>query len=174
MIAPKRSPRLALALERQSERLVMPFTAWPTYILIPIGIIMILSAFVPLEVNSRLFSRARPLQLSGDEAPPTNLWFAVSPTESGISITSKDGKVFELNSAVPVDKRAEEFRSYLVERKEELIRTNVLANHIDPNTSLVVLSADERLTYFHLRPVVYALASAGITRYAFEGRIIKK
>lgn len=174
MIAPKRSPRLALALERQAERLVMPFTAWPAYLLIPVGIILILSAFVPLEVNSRLFSRAHPLQLSGEEAPPTSLWFAVAPTNSGISVTSIDGKVFELSNTAPAETRAEELRSYLLERKEDLIKSNVLANHLDPNATLVVLSADERLTYFHLRPVVYALASAGITRYAFEGRIIKK
>ena len=174
MIAPKRSPRLALALERQAERLVMPFTAWPAYILIPVGMIMILSAFIPLETNQRLFSRARPLQLSGEEASPTDLWFAVAPTDSGISITTIDGKVFELKNSEPEEKRGEEFRAYLKERKEELIKSKTLANQIDPSSTLVVLSGDERLTYVHLRPVVYALASAGVTRYAFEGRIIKK
>jgi hypothetical protein len=152
----------------------MPFTAWPAYVLIPVGMIMILSAFVPLEINPRLFSRARPLQLAGEEAPPTDLWFAVAPTESGVSVTSIDGKIFELNNSAPEGKRGEEFGNFLKQRKEELINNKILANEIDPDSTLVVLSADEQLTYFHLRPVVYALASAGFTRYAFEGRIIKK
>lgn len=174
MIAPKRSPRIALALERQADRLVMPFTAWPTYVLIPVGIILILSAFLPLELNERLVSQAKPLQLSGPEAPATNLWFAIAPTKDGVSITSIDGHVFQLSDNTPDAERGAAFRAYLREVKASVIESTTLANRIDQNSSLVVLSADERLNYYHLRPVIYALASAGVTRYAFEGRILKK
>lgn len=174
MMAPKRSPRIALALDRQAHRLVMPFTAWSTYALIPVGIIVILSAFIPLEINPRLFSQAKPLQISGPEAPPTSLWFAVAPTKEGISISTTDGKSFELKNDEREKERGEAFREYLSERKKELIKEKTLANRVDDQSTLVVLSADERLTYFHLRPVIYALASAGVTRYAFEGRIGKE
>lgn len=173
MIAPKKSPRIALALERQSERLAVPFTVWPTYVLIPVGFMLLLSLFIPIEVNPRLFSLAKPLQLSGEEEQPSSLWFAVAPSKAGVSISTIDGQVFEMSNDVPEEKRGEEFRAYLKGKSQSIIQASALANRLDQRSSLVVLSADERLTYYHLRPVIYALASAGITRYAFEGRILK-
>lgn len=173
MIAPKRSPRVALALDRQRARLTMPFTAWPTYVFIPLGFMLILSLFIPIEINPRLFSKAKPLQLSGEEAPGVNLWFAIAPSKNGISITTLDGHLFEFNNDVPEHQRGEKFRAYVKSAAKSVIETAALAHRLDENSSLVILSADEQLTYYHLRPVIYALASAGITRYAFEGRIVK-
>ena len=43
-----------------------------------------------------------------------------------------------------------------------------LLNEAISNQLIVVLAIDQKLKYSHIRPILYALAEAGINQYAFE------
>ena len=74
-----------------------------------------------------------------------------------------------LQQADPADFAA--FRDYLegVLKKEAV--SFALNMEAPPTRMTAVLAVDERLTYAHIRPFLYTLASVGITQYGFETKI---
>ncbi|MCX6125743.1 MAG: hypothetical protein NTV34_13505 [Proteobacteria bacterium] len=167
-----RSSKILASFTRQKARLAMPYTATPAILLIPVGFMCLLLIFVSVETNPRLFSTAKPVQLVLEEFVGGRLWYSVAPYEQGIRIISDSGKFFDLQGEINAAALTE-FSSHLKLRMQKILADVAVANRMDKSTSFVILSVDERLTYSHLRPVIYALADAGVTRYAFESRILK-
>lgn len=173
MTLQKQSSKLQAALLRQRERLAVPFTANPVILFIPFGLMCLLLIYVSLETSPRIYSNAKPLLLNHKEESPTfTLHYTIAPAPEGLRIVSNNGDIFSLNGQQD-DKGLDLFTNSLKSSIRSTINDVALANRMDEQTSFVVLTLDERLTYAHVRPVIYALASAGITRYGFEGRILK-
>lgn len=172
MIVPARSPKMASAFARVQSRLAMPFTATPAFLFIPVGFAALLLIYTALETNPRLLSTAKPIALAGNEADEAPLWYSVAPDKDGIVVTSNTGEAFQIQNEHQ-DAGIKKLGAHLKDRGSDSMLDVALSNRMDQRNAFVVLSVDERLTYFHVRPVIYALASAGITRYGFEGRILK-
>lgn len=173
MNIPTRSPVIAASLMRQKARLSMPLTTNLGVLLLPIGLMSLLLIYVSVETNPRIFSTAKPLQLNlPAEEDNAKLWFSLAPSEQGIVIVSNSGESFDL-VAKDGETDLTAFTEHLKARVMAVISDVAIANRMDAKSSFVVLSVDERLTYSHVRPVIYALAEAGITRYGFEGRVLK-
>ncbi len=168
----RRHPQIELAFLRLRSRLTdLPTNAFTT-LFIPVGFISLLLIFVSLEVNKRLKSQATPLVLEGDAARSTTMWYSVAPQQDGgLTIASNDGNHF----AIAQDGQGfVSFEEHLIAKKKQVLQDVMLANRMDETSSMVVLSVDESLTYAHIRPVIYALSRAGISRYGFEGRVLEQ
>jgi hypothetical protein len=173
MIGVHRSDKIARSLLRQRERLTMAWTWNATYALLPMGLISVLLIFTSLETNKRIRSSAKPINLVGIESFESKLWFSIAPSKEGIRITTRDGDLFEIENS---DQKltSEKFEAHVRQASKKSLVDIALANRMTNHSTFVVLSVDETLTYYHVRPVVYALANAGITNYGFEGRIVSE
>jgi hypothetical protein len=172
MILQKRSQKLQSAFRRQQDRLVMPFTANPAWFLLPTGLVSLLLVYVSLETNPRIYSSAKPVQLSQEVRPSEGIWYSIAPSESGLRIVSDQGDYFDVSA----DSSPEELANLTAQikiRMKSVLSDVALAKRLTNSSTFVVLSVDERLSYAHIRPMIYSLAAAGVTRYGFEGRILK-
>ncbi|MCX6119378.1 MAG: hypothetical protein NT027_17705 [Proteobacteria bacterium] len=175
MIISRKHPQIELAFDRIRQRIHGSNTFPITTLFIPVGFISLLMIFVALETNKRIKSLATPLILSGEPTTSPAMWFSIAPHEKGLAISSSDGAHFFIESqsqnGAPQN-QFKEFEEHLRSRTKQVLGDVVLANRMDSNSAFVVLSVDESLTYAHVRPVIYALANAGISKYGFEGRVL--
>ncbi len=63
------------------------------------------------------------------------------------------------------------FIKYLDERVREIAFKTTLDMEVDRDRIRAVLAIDQKLKYFHVRPLLYALAEAKISHYGFETRM---
>jgi biopolymer transport protein ExbD len=169
MMISRKSPQIELAFVRLRENLSKGERGVPVALFIPVGFIALLMVFVALETNQRIKSLASPMTLEGEPAKETSLWYSIAPVEDGLLIAGNDGQSFNVSAT---GEGYQEFENHLMERRKQLISDLTLANRMDGNSTFVILSVDEQLTYAQVRPVVYSLAKAGITKYGFEGKIL--
>ena len=169
----KRMPKVEDSFSRLTTRLEMGFTASPFYAFAAIGFIVLLSIFTSLEINPRVQSIGKPIEFTGQESADAKLWISIAPQGEKIVLKGNDGRSFSwsLNGPSPIQRQ--DFEVYLRSRVHEIIQDSMLSDRMDSSTVRAVISLDEKLNFNHLRPIIYALASARITHYAFEGRIVK-
>lgn len=126
--------------------------------------------------NPRLAYPAQLLVLDGDsEESNRSIWFSLSAPDQTIIVTTDDQKIFEW----PLDpiktlqsKGYLDFKEFLKVRRKLVIENLVLSMDREgiETKSGAVVAVDERLTYAHFKPVMLALAAAGIRSYGFETR----
>jgi hypothetical protein len=112
------------------------------------------------------------VQLSSEVQPSDGIWYSLAPTETGLRIVSDQGDRFDISADSSPEEHAK-LTNQIRTRMKNVLADVALANRMMDSTTFVVLSVDERLTYSHIRPMIYSLAAAGVTRYGFEGRIVK-
>jgi biopolymer transport protein ExbD len=164
----KLPPPIFQGISRIRGRLEMPVEFNPAFVLIPIGFCLLLLVFTRLESDFRLLSSSVPVTIDKPEAPPPAIWFSLAPSDDKIRIVSRNGDVFFID---PNDVSAESpFPVYLKKEMNRVLTDTVLSARLEKSSGFVVLSVDQHLTYQHVRPVLYALANAGVARYGFETR----
>ena len=140
-----------------------PFPALISFILVTL-----LTAYVTLTTARRLGHPAALLTFPSDRDHIGGIWFSVTPIGEEIFIATSDRKVFHwpqnTRDLVPLD----QFIEWLKDASHLQIEAAALLKRSDSNQVLAVIAADQTLKYTHLRPIIYALAKAGISRYAFE------
>jgi hypothetical protein len=108
-----------------------------------------------------------------EEVTDHRLWLSVSNANGKILISSNDTSSFSWSEAGPSTEQYKKFKKYLDLRVKNLVIDTVRTGQIQSETLTAALAVDQSLTYQHVRPVIYALAEAGISRYGFETRIIR-
>jgi hypothetical protein len=154
------------------QRLSEPLWWFPYPILIAIGMVLILTGHLVFAINPRMGHPASLINFPAQMRPDSAIWFSMTPIDHDIVITTNDRLIFRWPQDLTPAQTTQPFVAYLRRRVAIEIDSAALLKRA-PNTPLtVVIAADQRLKYLHLRPVIAALAEAGITSYAFETLVI--
>ena len=161
------------AFERQATRLKLdaPFQALPLFI--PFLAVVVLSLFTSLELNRKLFSNARPVEGAGTLAEEKEVWLSVGIRNNMVVVATPEGESFSWPISGPNKGELALLESYLSQRARKLVADSVRRGLLDRHQNVAALSVDQSLTYQHVRPIIYALAGAGFSRYGFETRLFR-
>lgn len=161
-----------LAYVAKQLRLSEPLWWFPYPCLITMGLVLLLTGHLVMATNPRMGHPASLIEFPAAARPDSALWFSMTPIGQEIVITTNDRRVFrwpqQLTSAAPT----QPFVDYLRRRVAEEIEAAALLKQALSTQTTVVIAADQRLRYLHLRPVIAALAAAGITSYALETKSV--
>lgn len=141
---------------------------FPFPLLISFGLVLLLTAHIVFGTNPRAGSPADVIPLPAKAQQDSALWFSVTPIDDDIVVTTGDRKVFRWPQDVRGMKELQPFVAFLKQRAADEITSAVLAGQVRLSQSQAVIAADQRLRFVHIRPILYALAEAGISLYAFE------
>ena len=132
---------------------------------------------VMLGINPRLGHNADVIRLDAPSYVDTPIWLSISATSNELTISTADRNVFRLPLQKASDFSHPESTKSLVDYLKHKVASEIEASAIakDPrgHRLMAVLAVDQRLTYKHIRPVLYALSAAHITEYGFETELVK-
>ncbi len=126
--------------------------------------------------NPRLSYPASPLALEAEsDDAGRGIWFSMSALGENIHVTTDEKKTFEwpLDPEEALESKGyREFREFLDARRKRIVEDMVLSMDRDSieAKARTIVALDETLTYAHFKPVMLALANAGIRSYGFETR----
>lgn len=153
------------------ERLIKTSFWFPAPALISFALALILSGQLLPNLNPRLGSRANILNFQAEREKEGAIWLGIYPLNNHLILTTSDKKVFKLPLVIKDSNELREFREYLLDLLNK--ETVKLALNLDPNPIRLtaVLAVDEKLNFAHIRPLIYLLASVGISKYGFETKL---
>ncbi len=162
------------SFRRQRQRLDgMP--AIPLVLLfIPFFSVTLLTFFVGFESSFRPKSRIEPFVHESAPAVDHALWLSIGISESTITVNTASGETFRWPVEGPSQKDYEVFEKYMKAWAKRHLQNVVRSGQITADTNLAAIAIDQKLTYHHVRPVIYALAAAGVSKYGFETRLPQK
>ena len=161
------------AFLRQAERLTRENPLHVSLLFIPFFIVTILTIYVGFQTAPRLFGVGKPLEKISEISPDHEVWLSLAVKKEKLIITVSDGQVFSWSVEGPGDEDLEKLQFYLRQRAEEIVRDSVRRGQVDEVRGVAALSVDQGLTYHHIRPVIFALAGAGFSKYGFETRVLR-
>ncbi|MES2744866.1 MAG: hypothetical protein V4655_05540, partial [Bdellovibrionota bacterium] len=99
------------------------------------------------------------------------IWMSVTQNNNKLLIITDDHQRFTIPVLAPDLDAMRPFIKYLDERVREIAFKTTLDMEVDRDRIRAVLAIDQKLKYFHVRPLLYALAEAKISHYGFETRM---
>lgn len=149
-------------------RLREPLWWYPFPAVIAFGLITVLIAHVALSTSIRMGHPATLLSFPSEARPDGAIWFSVTPMGNDIVVASASRRVFRWPQNARTTEPAAAFIDWLKLRSQQAVEAAALLNRASAVQATAVIAADQTLKYVHLRPILYALAEAGITHYGFE------
>jgi hypothetical protein len=137
---------------------------------IGLGLNLIIASFFLPSINPRLGNPSVPFEFDGEPMEDSHIWFSITPIDNELVITTYDRKVFRWPLVVKNHSEIQNFIDYLKTATNTQITNATLSMDTNPNNFAVIISADQKLKFIHIRPILYALAEARISKYAFEVR----
>jgi biopolymer transport protein ExbD len=157
-----------MACERMRDRLSVD-PPWNPSALLLVGIVsVILVAAMVNGINQRLGNPSVPLSFPSQPQSDTAIWLSITPIDEKVVVTTNDRSVFTWPQNAATDTDTKELTKWLSQQVQTEIASTALAGMARSTQTKVMISADQHLKFLHVKPVLYALASAGITRYGFE------
>ena len=141
------------------------------YIFIPFFLVTILALFVGFETSDRFKSPIEAFEYTAAASNDHKIWMSVGLIEDLIVIKTSSGKTFKWPAAGPSESDYDSFESHLKAWTKSHLQNTILAGQLLPSTNTAAIAVDQRLTAHHIRPVIYALASAGVSKYGFETKL---
>lgn len=166
--------KIQRAFLRQKERLQQGPAFSLTVIFLPFLAAVVLSLFVGLEASIRLQSVAEPFEYAAQPTSDRELWMSIGLTDNSIVIKTAAEGVFVWSAKGPSETEYLNFENHLKSWAKKHVNDVVRSGQIVAETNTAALAIDQRLTYHHIKPVIYALASAGVSRYGFETKLPTK
>lgn len=159
------------SFRRQRDRLDnMPMI--PSAILfLPFFSITLLTFLVGFESSVRPTSRIEPFVHQSAPSVDHALWMSIGIHESTISVHTATGDVFRWPAEGPSEKDYAAFEKHIISWSKRHLQGVVRSGQITPETNVAAIAIDQKLTYHHVRPVIYALAAAGVSKYGFETKL---
>ena len=156
------------AKERLKDRLRTSVAIYaPLTAMISATICLVLSGHLLPAVNPRLGNPAEVMELSSD-GKPGDIFLSISA--DGAQLVAFDSN--RRNARWPIGARTltelKPFSELLQRNVRDGLLTSSLSNRLVASQTRVILSVDQHLRYFHIKPVLYALAEARISSYTFE------
>lgn len=158
------------AKEREIERFKTLSNWFPVTAVLPFAMCFILTGAVLVNLNTRIGNPTEVMEYPAEPAIEGGIWFSLKVEGANVFLTTDDRKVFRWPAKLPSQEPLRPFVEYLKGRTQHEIFFAVLSKEKGLAQITSVISADQSLKYVHIRPVIRALAEAGITRYAFETR----
>jgi len=157
--------------EDKKERLRQPESWFPYPVLLSVLLILHFTSQVLFNTSSRMGSPAEVIELDSKPTATTTLWFSVTPINDEIVVISDDHKIFRWKQDVRNKDDLKEFRDFLKTKTKAVVLSATMAKEKLKSKTRAIIAADQRLKYLHIRPIIYALAEAGISQYGFETKI---
>jgi len=145
-----------------------------SYLLFPLisfALVLIFTAYISNGLNHRAGNPSHPTDYKTPPLEDLPLWFSVTPIGDEIIVTTSNGIVFKWPQQVTDLQSLKGFIEEIRKMSFNEIATASLINRSYTNHATVVISADRNLTYAHLKPIIFALAEAGISHYALETKL---
>lgn len=166
--------QLKRAFDRQNSRMKFDLQFSPLVIFLPFLCTTILALFVAFESSARVKSRVQSFNYSADPAQDHMMWMSIGLAGDNIIIKTSNNHMFKWASAGPSVSEFKSFEDFMKTWAQDHLNKTVRRGQITVDTNVAALSVDQRLTFHHIRPVIYALATAGVSRYGFETRLDEK
>jgi len=160
-------------INQMKERIKGASTWFPYPVLIPVMLAIVLNGYAIPNLNI-YFGQPSTLieqEIVEGKTPSGSIWLSVSLVGTDLVVSTYDRKVFRWNREIESITKMSEFTSYL---QREIQRRSVqagLAAGIRQGEVSVTVAVDRGLKYLHIRPIINALAAAGISNYSFETKI---
>ncbi len=161
------------AFLRQKERLFDDGSFKIYTLIIPFMAVTVLTIYTNLELSTRLFGVASPLEHQTDISNHSGVWLSIGTKKEQIVVRTTNGLTFSWSLSGPSQDQLRPLRDYLTLAARDVVEKSILKGQITKNDTIVALSVDQHLNFHHIRPVIYALAEAGFTKYGFETRILR-
>lgn len=155
------------SVESLKTRLTTPIRWFPYPCYISVGFLLIFSNHILLGLNARLGSPASVPMLDAPQSHQGSIWMAVSKSGDDIVITTSDRFVFKITDE-DHEQESSALLTYLKEKILEISISTALEKSAQIWQTQVILAVDKHLEFRHIRPILYELAKAGISHYAFE------
>ena len=150
------------------QRLRESSSWYPFPCLISFFLVLLLTAHVVLSTSLRAGHAASVLPLAAEEAEDSVIWLSVTSEDGKITVADNYRRVFSWSEEIQTIASLDAFVLHLKGRANEEIKSAALSKRIYQSQKRVVLAVDQKLKYRHFRPILYALAEAGISNYGFE------
>jgi hypothetical protein len=154
--------------DEAKARLRTPLWWYPFPAVIAFGLITLLTAHLTLSTSVRMGHPTTLLSFPSEPRADGAIWFSVTPIGNDIVVASASRRVFRWPQNARNTEAAAAFIDWLRQRAQQEIEAAALLNRAHPVQATAVIAADQTLKFVHLRPILYALAEAGITHYGFE------
>ena len=154
----------------QLARLKEPVSWFPYPALISIVLVLLFTGHLIPKLNPRLGNPADILPFTAPPAEEGPIWLSVSLINQKVIVTSDNREVFTWDAWSRNVDTAKPLIDFLHNRIKNITLSTSLRKKANSSESLVILAVDQGLKYLHLKLILYALASAGISEYAFETR----
>jgi hypothetical protein len=161
------------ALLRQEERLRRFDPISMATAIIPFLGVIVLSLYTGLETSTRLHANGKPMEYPATKVNDRAIWLSISAKDGKILVTTAGQESFSWSELGPSNKDLKPLQSYLEARARDQVMSTVRIGQITNQSHTAVLAVDQTLTFFHLRPIIYALSQAGFSRYGFETRLVR-
>jgi hypothetical protein len=158
-------------LRQNSEALWFPLPA-----LISFGLVAILTGQLLPGLNPRLGSPAQLLPFQAQAEKDGSIWMSISidSNRNELVVTTANRKVLRFRSNVTSMEDFAPLINHLKEQVQNRIKTAALSRALTTTEITAVLAVDETVKFALVRPIINAIASAGITDYAFETIVTKE
>jgi biopolymer transport protein ExbD len=150
------------------QRLRESSSWYPFPCLISFFLVLLLTAHVVLNTNPRAGHAAAVLPLAAEETEDSVIWLSLTSEDGKIIVADNYRRVFSWSEEVQTIESLEAFVTHLKTRVNDEKKAAALSKRIYQSQSRVILAVDQKLKYRHFRPILYALAEAGISNYGFE------
>lgn len=151
-----------------SKRLKKPLWWFPYPCLLTFGLQLILTAHILFSTNPRIGQPAEVISYPSTPAKDSAIWLSITVQDKFTIVTTNDRKIFRWPATLRSTAELKDLTFYLRRRMVEEIQTASLVQRAMRSQTTVVIAADQSLKYNHIKPIIHALAQAGISNYAFE------
>lgn len=139
---------------------------WPVFIPAVITLLLI-SQLIPL-MNPRIGHPVNQDAIAGIPLNGFTIWLGISLDGDKVIVSTEDRQVFEWSEKIDSTEATKPLVEYLKKRVREITVDSALFGKSFRSQTRVILATDIETKFFHIRPVLYALAQARVTSYAFE------
>ncbi|MEZ4744125.1 MAG: hypothetical protein R3B45_17030 [Bdellovibrionota bacterium] len=164
---------VANAFSRQIDRLTSHPSWFPYPAFIGFGLAIMLIGDVFFGLNPRVGNPAEAMYFNAKELQEGGIWISTLVKDNNIIVTTEDHKVFNIPLGSRDSNSIEDLTNYFKDQTLDRFLSVGLAKKTSLIESMVIISADQRLQYGHIKPVLLAIANAGISRYGFETKQLK-
>ena len=155
-------------LELMKIRLKESPNWFPVPAFLSIGLAVILSGHLIINLNPRLGSAVKLIENVGNDEWEGSLLFQISVKDDHVYVVTPERTVYSWPSNDPESKDFKDFKVYLTQKSQKMLTEISINRRVTYTQTSVVLSTDQVATWYHVHPIVTALAEAGYDSYGFE------
>ncbi len=155
----------------QMKKRLRKLPLWFPYpALISFGLIMVLTGYTIPNLNTYFGHPSNLIEqdMVDGIAPEGSIWFSVSVRDHNLVISTFNRKVFKWDRKIKNIEVMSDFIDFLKDEIKARTLQAALAAGIGQHEVTATIATDRGLKFLHIRPIINALAAAGISNYSFE------